>query len=278
MPNFIINNAKLEDMDFLLSLAKEEGWNPGLQDAIPFYHTDPNGFFIGEISGKKIGCISAVSYSEDFGFMGFYIVLPEYRGKGFGLQLWDRAVKYLGARSIGLDGVVAQQENYKKSHFQLYYRNIRFEGKGSGRASNSLTDLKEIAFETLLKYDAPIFGLSRKSFLEHWILMPNAISLGKLHQGLLRGYGTIRLCHNGYKIGPLFADDLETASEIYQGLLAKAEMSPVFLDVPEINQQALQLVENANLVKVFETARMYNKPPPKQQTNKIFGVTSFELG
>ena len=278
MPNFIIRNAKLKDMDFFLSLAKEEGWNPGLQDAIPFYHADPNGFFIGEISGKKIGCISAVSYSEDFGFMGFYIVLPEYRGKGFGLQLWERAVQYLGERSIGLDGVLAQQENYKKSHFQLYYRNIRFEGKGSGHSYKSLIDVKDIPFETLLRYDTPIFGLSRKTFLEDWTNMPNTSTLGKLNQGRLTGYGTIRPCSRRYKIGPLFADDFETAKEIYQGLLAKAGNTPVLLDVPEVNKQALKLVESSHLEKVFETARMYNKPPPKQLVDKIFGVTSFELG
>ena len=32
------------------------------------------------------------------------------------------------ARVIGLDGVVAQQENYRKSGFELAYANIRYGG------------------------------------------------------------------------------------------------------------------------------------------------------
>jgi ribosomal protein S18 acetylase RimI-like enzyme len=278
MSNFVIEKASFEDMDFILALAKGEGWNPGLDDAGPFFNTDPNGFFIGKIAEKKIGCISTVAYTPEFGFLGLYIVVPEYRGRGFGLQLWNHAINYLGTRCIGLDGVIAQQENYKKSNFQLYYRNIRFEGIGGGIPSNSLTDLLDIPFGTLLEYDFPIFGVSRNMFLEKWIHMQNAQSLGKVSNDQLVGFGVIRKCSIGYKIGPLFADNIDIAEEIYSSLCAKAENAAVFLDVPETNQQAMHLVENVKLKKSFETARMYNKAPPKQLISKIFGITSFELG
>lgn len=278
MLKLIISKAKLKDMQFFLTLAKEEGWNPGFQDDTPFYCTDPNGFFIAELDGEKIGCISAVAYNQDFGFMGFYIIIPKYRGQGFGLQLWNHAVEYLGTRCVGLDGVVEQQDNYKKSHFQFYYKNIRFQGKGLNNTTATLTDLQTIPLDVLLNYDTPIFGLSRKTFLEHWIKMPNAHILGKMEKNCLSGYGIIRSCANGYKIGPLFADNFDIAKEIYQGLCIKAENNPVFLDVPAINPKALQLAEEAKLEKVFETARMYNKTPPKQQLDKVFGVTTFELG
>jgi GNAT superfamily N-acetyltransferase len=278
MSKLTITTAKFEDMDFILSLARDEGWNPGTHDAFPFYHTDPNGFFIGRVDGKKIGCISAVAYHKDFGFLGLYIVVPDYRGQGYGIQLWNHAMAYLGTRSIGLDGVIAQQENYKKSHFELYYRNIRFEGKTTAQDSGSLIDIRSIPFENLLNYDTPVFGLQRKMFLQNWIEMPNAHILGKLSQNGLIGYGVIRSCAKGYKIGPLFADNLEVAKEIYQGLCAKVKSDSVFLDVPEINQNALELAESFQMKKTFETARMYTIPPPPQQLDKVYGVTTFELG
>ncbi len=272
----IITEAKLEEMDFLLSLAKEEGWNPGLYDADPFYHTDPNGFFIGRIGEEKVGCISSVKYNEKFGFLGLYIVLPKYRGRGFGLQLWNHALEYLGERTVGLDGVVAQQSNYHKSNFDLYYRNIRFAGKRFGGAATSLIDWRQIPFDALSTYDQKVFGLPRKIFLEHWIRMPNALGLAKMEKDRLRGYGAIRKCGKGYKIGPLFADDQEIAQEIYQGLTLKTGDEPVYIDVPEVNHKAMELV--AQFHEVFETARMYNHPPPEQELDKVFGVTTFELG
>ena len=69
-------------MDFAIELAAAEGWNPGIHDANCFYCTDPDGFFIGLLNGRIIGCISAVSYDGVFGFLGLYIIVPEYRGRG----------------------------------------------------------------------------------------------------------------------------------------------------------------------------------------------------
>lgn len=112
-----------------IAWAASEGWNPGLQDANCFYLADPDGFWIGLINKEPISVLSAVKYGNNFAFLGFYIVKPEYRGQGYGFQLWNTALKSLKNRNIGLDGVVAQQENYQKSGFKLAHRNIRYQGK-----------------------------------------------------------------------------------------------------------------------------------------------------
>ena len=91
------------DLDFMIDQAANEGWNPGLHDANTFYKTDHNGFFIAEIDGKPIGCISLVKYDVSFAFLGFFIVLPKYRGRGLGYQLWQHAMKYAGSSNVGLD-------------------------------------------------------------------------------------------------------------------------------------------------------------------------------
>ncbi len=64
----------------------------------------------------------------DFGFLGFYIAAPEARGKGYGWATWQAAMERLAGRTVGLDGVVAQQENYRKSGFELLHRNVRYGG------------------------------------------------------------------------------------------------------------------------------------------------------
>jgi hypothetical protein len=52
----------------------------------------------------------------------------------------------------------------------------------------------------------------------------------------------------------------------------------VFLDVPEPNKQAIALAQALGLVPVFETARMYTGPIRPIKLERVFGVTSFELG
>ena len=54
---------------------------------------------------------------------------PDYRGQGIGLALWQRALSDAGDRTIGLDGVVAQQDNYRKSGFVYAHANFRYGGE-----------------------------------------------------------------------------------------------------------------------------------------------------
>lgn len=278
MSDLKIKEASLEDMEFILSLARDEGWNPGIHDALPFYSADPKGFFIGEIGSKKIGCISVVAYNECYSFLGFYIVVPEYRGKGYGLELWNHGIQHLGNRTIGLDGVIAQQAAYERSSFELYYRNIRYQGTVKSQSSNLLVDAQTLPLESLVQYDKPIFGVERKRFLDKWINNSETYSLAKTGREGLLGYGTIRKCGIGWKIGPLFADDISIAKELFEGLCYKTGGAPVFLDIPEINNNALELVQHHSMQKVFETVRMYKGTPPAQRLEKVFGVTTYELG
>jgi GNAT superfamily N-acetyltransferase len=273
-----IDRATLDDMQFFLALAKNEGWNPGLCDAKPFNSTDPNGFFIERLDDRPIGCISAVAFNDSYGFMGLYIVAPEFRGKDYGIALWKHAITYLGNRTIGLDGVVAQQENYKKSGFQFYYNNIRFEGKLKGKSNEDLVPISAVPIEALLEYDTAVCGFNRFKFLQHWVVMPNSYGFAKVVDGKVNCYGVIRKCETGYKIGPLFADNFDVANQIFLTLVEKCDGGVFVIDIAEPNKEGLNLVTEHHLVKTFETARMYKGPPPKQELSKIFGVTCLELG
>jgi len=258
-----------------------EGWNPGLYDADCFYSADPNGFLVGLLNNEPIATISVVKYSSDFGFLGFYIVKPGFRGQGYGLQIWQKGMSYLNGCNIGLDGVIDQQENYRKSGFRLAYRNIRYMGKGGGKApaDADIVPLSEIPFYEISTYDQLFFPGDRSQFLNRWINQPESLALGILQNNKLAGYGLIRICRTGYKVGPLFAETPLLAEQLFTALKAHAaEEIPVFLDIPETNPAALELVVRHRMIPSFETARMYTKESPALPLHKIYGVTSFELG
>ncbi len=281
MANYEIRMMRQEEMDFAIELAAAEGWNPGLHDANCFYYTDPGGFFVGLLNGRIIGCISAVSYDGVFGFLGLYIIAPEYRGRGYGIQMWNKAIQRLEGHNIGLDGVVEQQHNYIKSGFKLAYRNIRYEGAAGSAAtsSHSIVDLCSVKFDDLCTYDRYSFPANRDRFLRCWVTMPGPAGVAYVEDSRIRGYGLIRWCRRGYKIGPLFADTPEIGESIFLSLTTRApEGSPIFLDIPEVNPFAVNLANRYRMKKVFETARMYTKEVPSIRVDRIFGVTTFELG
>lgn len=253
---------------------------PGLHDAGAFHAVDPAGFLVGLLDGQPVASLSVVRYPGNFGFLGFYIVRPEVRGRGYGWRLWQEGLRHLEGCTVGLDGVVAQQENYRKSGFALSHRNIRFGGSvpDGGAGETALVDARTVSFDRLAALDAGLFPAPRPGFLANWIALPGATALAAVRDGALTGFGVIRPCHSGFKIGPLYAADGTVARDLVLALGRVAGAGPVFLDVPEPNGEAVRLAQEFGLTQQFETARMYLGPAPATDLGRLFGVTSFELG
>ncbi|NOJ49845.1 GNAT family N-acetyltransferase [Bradyrhizobium archetypum] len=280
MTDFTIRTMRPDEISIAIDWAAAEGWNPGLADAVCFATVDPGGFLIGEINGAPAATISCVNYDARFAFLGFYIVRPDLRGRGHGLRMWNAAIAHAGARVIGLDGVVAQQENYKKSGFQFAYANIRYGGTVTApevRRSDVMT-LGDVPPADVEADDATVFPAPRAAFLRAWIGAPGHTGCAIVRDGRLAGWGVIRPCRRGFKVGPLVADDRATAAAVLSALLARVGGGEIFLDAPGINRDAVALAEALGLAPVFETARMYTGAVPALRLERVFGVTTFELG
>jgi ribosomal protein S18 acetylase RimI-like enzyme len=280
MERLNIRTMRPDEIALAADWAAGEGWNPGLSDGACFATVDAGGFLIGELDGAPAATISCVNYDDRFAFLGFYIVRPDLRGRGYGLEIWKAAVAHAGHRVIGLDGVVAQQDNYRKSGFQLAYANIRYGGTVGtpAAASSGIVALSDVPFAMVEASDATVFPAPRAAFLRAWIGTPGHIGCALMRHGALAGWGVIRPCRNGRKIGPLVADDRAAAEAVLSALLAQAGGGEVFLDVPGVNRDAVALAQSLGLAPVFETARMYTGPIPPLRLERVFGVTTFELG
>src|SRR5262245_46287487 len=117
MRNFQMRVMSADEITLALDWAAAEGWNPGLADAGPFAMPDPANFLIGALDDAPASMIAVTNYDARFAFLGFYIVRPDLRGRGLGWRTWRAGIAHAGARTIGLDGVVGQQDNYRKSGF-----------------------------------------------------------------------------------------------------------------------------------------------------------------
>lgn len=270
----------LSEIETAIEWAAMEGWNPGLNDGICFFKTDPHGFFLAEENGKICGVISAVKYKNNFGFIGFYIVEPSRRGGAAGYALAVHALNYLKECNIGLDGVLDRVSNYERIGFKFFYKNIRNEGiiDVDCSDSNDIVEIEKASFWDILNIDRECFPSDRSEFLKCWLAMPNLKAYTRLDDGAVLGWGAVRKCRKGYKIGPLFADDSETAEMLFLKLCEDTAPEPVFFDTPEINKNAVDLAKKYGMKESFATVRMYSKGDPGINVQKIYGVTSFELG
>ncbi|MBT2449532.1 GNAT family N-acetyltransferase [Streptomyces sp. ISL-43] len=291
---FEINGASAADLALIRDWADEEGWNPGDSDRFAFAVADPDGFLVGRLGGEPVACVSAVRYGAGFGFLGFYIARPAVRGQGYGIRMWRAAMERLDGRLVGLDGVVEQQDNYRKSGFRPAWNNVRHEGvpRAGARAGGlqpgapagglepgvEIVDAATLPFGQLAAYDRHFFPAPREAFLAAWVGLPGRTALAAVRDGRIEGLGVIRPCSAASRVGPLYAATPALAAAL---LLRLAEHSPdgtVCLDVPDANPRATALAAGLGLSATFETARMYTGEEPDIDLTGMYAVASLELG
>ena len=182
-----VRTMNRHEVELAVDWAAKEGWNPGLHDANCFYAADPDGFLIGLLEDEPIATISVVKYGTSFGFVGFYIVKPAHRGLGYGIKIWNSGLARLEGRTVGLDGVVDQQENYMKSGFVLAHRNVRYEGRRvrGANATASIIPLSKLPFGEISAYDEEFFPETRGQFLDCWINQTQGAALAFVQNGSL---------------------------------------------------------------------------------------------
>jgi Acetyltransferase (GNAT) domain/Acetyltransferase (GNAT) family len=276
--DFRVRGMRPKEIALAVDWAAAEGWNPGLADAGCFASADPGGFLVGEFQGKPAATLSVVNHDARFAFLGFYIVRAELRGRGFGWRTWQAGIERAGQRSIGLDGVVAQQDNYRKSGFDFAYNNVRYGGVPAGlRGGEATVPLRDVPFELVARDDAAVFPADRTAFVRGWIEAQGHTGRALMRNGRLVAWGVIRPCRRGRKVGPLVADDRAAAAAVLAEL-AGDEGGEIFLDVPQPNRDAVGLAQSLALTPVFQTARMYRGRVRPVALHKVFGVTTFELG
>jgi GNAT superfamily N-acetyltransferase len=265
-------------------------WNTCMSDADAAFAQDPNGTYIGLLDDKPIATLTGLKYGQDYGFIGLYITDQDYRGKGYGKALWDVVLKYVAEndeRTVGLDGVVEQQHNYKKEGFEHAFKMPRYEfdpkrvvdENKSLVSSITIKLLSQVSFDNVVEYDARHFESERRKFLEQFTKNTTFVAVDG---DRVVGYVTVRKGETAYRIGPLFADDKQIANELLVKICEHIPEKVAYIDIPDANSDAGELIKKYGLKSFFECARMYRpgkgKKAPQLPWNEIYAIASCEHG
>ena len=171
---------------------------------------------------------------------------------------------------------------YQEGGFVPNYISSRFQTEAAPNLAihdPSVRPMGEEDFESIHEFDGRCFPGERAGYLSAWLRQPDA------HQYVYRredrkigGFGTLRPCLVGWKIGPLFAETPEIASALIATFISCANGDQVSIDVPSINPVAQDLCRSLGMSEVFQCTRMYFGPKPVYEASLIYGLTSFELG
>ncbi len=275
-----------QDLECVMGWASKEGWNPGLFEVEALYAADSKGFNILEIDDRPVASLASIRYSSQFAFLGLYIVQPQYRKQGYGKLLWDIVMGNLHSCStIGLNGVKEQVEQYEREGFKPVSTNTRWRGNLLGVTKSStphpipITIQKPEFLAPLINYSARLFPAPRAPFLAQWLTMPQSHVLAAIENGEISGYGVISKTADGYKIAPLLANKQAIAEQLYLALCrCVGNQGSIYIDTPNNNPDAVNLMQHFGLERTFDTYRMYKGQIQPIDDSKWFGLNSLEIG
>lgn len=229
---------------------------------------------------RIVATISAVRCSPQVTFLGFYLVTPEFRGEGFGKRLWDEVLGRVSNSTLTGDAVPEQLANYEGDGFEVAYRNARFtlDVAKPTETGKGLTPAGEVDFDQLVAFDAAHCFGPRPRFLREWITGTGRESLVAMGgDGKIRGFAASRKTSRGHRIGPVFCDGRECAEDLILTLAGMAG-GDISVDIPLPNGDAESMCLDLGMERSFETARIRRGDLPELPLNRIWGVTSLELG
>ena len=285
-----------EEMErIVINAMAKEHWRPGLKDAECFLACDPTADFVGELNGKPIGSVRITKYGDSFAFIGAYLVDKEYRGKGYGIKIFNAAVASVKPScNIGLSAFVHMEKMYERSGFRSQFYGARYDlhlptamtcfSEISEKTPVEIKRIEDVELEALFLYDSKVFGFERHAFLSKWLRVTGSHArVAASSEGCIVGYTIVRptfVKEEGYKIGPLFADSEAIAEKLlkalFEVLLHQEKPAPlVCLDAP--TKKAMELGEKLQGGKVDDFVYMVTKDPPDARYEKQFGVTDVSI-
>lgn len=272
--------ADLADGIRLSKLAK---WNQKQADWELFYRLNPEGCFVAVYNGKVVGTVATVNYHEKVSWISMVLVDPEMRRMGIGALLLKTAMDHLTTcKCIKLDATPAGKKVYDKLGFkdECKLSRLTIKSMPSLKTKGNIKKITKADLAEIKKLDALAFGVDRSDVIAGFAKLAQEYGfVAKNKKGKISGFIMGRNGENFEHLGPLVADDLETA----QNLLAKASRAIdgkfALIDINLKNKQWFDLLISLGFIEERQFIRMYLKANPYPGNHKqVWAISGPELG
>jgi len=270
-----------DDIAFAAQLARLEGWNNTATDYENLLRFEPQGCFIAEEAGAPVGIITTITYGK-LGWIGSLIVGSAHRGRGFGRALLEIAMGYLfdrGVRTIGLDATPPAASLYASVGFWRAFDTLHLWREPlpvPSPVADSLVPLEARDLHAVTMFDWAPFGGRRRRVLQALRQISPVAYLAQDQAGL-GGYLMARRSERCWIIGPWVC--VRSAEPLLTAALAAIGPQPLWIGVPEVNKEALQLLQKHGFTLCQRRMRMYyGDEEGIGQPQRIYAVASPEKG
>ena len=270
-----------DDIAAGLLLCRASRWNQTEQDWRFFLTAAPHGALVAEEGGRVIGTVATLPYGS-FTWVSMVLVDPVARGRHVGTTLLQRGLALVGPEATArLDATPAGEGLYRKLGFAGEYRLARW-FLDVTPPSAPRTGARPIApadWPAIRERDLDAFGASRLGLLQR--LAGEAPEYARVvsRGGHVHGYVFGRHGHNREHLGPLVADDADTAAALLDSVLTAQPTRRFYLDVPDDRQEWRDILTAMGFALERPFLRMHRGPlTTPGQPSAVYAIAGPEFG
>lgn len=246
------------DIPLGLKLTRQAGWNQIEQDWRRFLGMEPQGCFVAELNGVPVATTVTCLF-DSVAWIAMVLVDVASRRKGVATSLLRHAIDSLDSqrvRTVRLDATAAGRPVYERLGFTAEYSLTRYEGIAAAMEVHAdVATANTGMLSDLIALDDAITGTHREKMLlrlfEEW---PETVRVLRRDRRV-EGFVAMRRGANATHIGPCIAT-ADAGASLLRDALSRCAGGYVFVDVPQDNAGALEVVAAAGLKAQRHFTRM----------------------
>jgi len=258
------------DVPFADQIRAAAGWNQTPDDWRLFLEWQPDGCYVAEVDGRLAGTATTTCYGTEVAWIGMVLVHPDCRRHGVGRALLSHCLGFLRERrirSIKLDATPLGKTLYDQLGFVDEWTLARWETAAAAAepppAGGAVRALHADDWGQLLALDEAAFGACRQAVLRGLGRGSLEALVSTASPGALNGFGFLRAGSRATYLGPVIAATAEAGLALLRALLAQAQGSPVYCNIPDQNKHAVDLIQQAGFTRQRPFIRMTLGESPK---------------
>ncbi len=229
------------DVSSGLRLSRASGWNQTADDWHLLLALGHGLFRVGAADGHVVACGGAVRYGEALAWICMILVDPGCRGRGLGTRVFDEVLERVRplqeagrVAAVGLDATPAGRGIYLLRGFVDGPALVRMAAEPApaahGPQRGRVRAMAPGDLGALLELDRSAFGAPRAAVLHHALASAPELARVVHDGGGLRGFCLGRHGDRSDHVGPVVAEDGETARELVAACLAQPRSRPLIVD------------------------------------------------
>jgi GNAT superfamily N-acetyltransferase len=266
------------------ALVAEAGWNQTAEDWRVFL--DYGQVQAIRAENRVVATAATLPYGA-FGWISMVLVTEKFRRQGFASRLMRGAIDALLAAGTVpvLDATPAGREVYRQLGFEDTWGFARLARSGAPPppaaappAGITVAPITDADWPSLCAYDTAAFGGDRSPLLARLRGRLRPAELVVRRDGRLTGFLLGRDGRIASQLGPLIAEDAETARTLLTHALAAIE-GPIFVDLADSKTVARAFLEAQDFVPARPLTRMvYRRRAAFDDGTRTFAVVGPEFG